>query len=151
MKVVLLKDVPRLGKAGDVKDVADGYARNFLLQRKLALPATPAALRDVEARLLREDQELQRHAGELATLAQQLEGLTVTFNIKAKGIDGERLYGSIRDHQVAEELARVTGAAIDRTVVALESPIRTLGTHELTVRLSKDLAPTVKVVVAREE
>ena len=151
MEVVLLKDVSRLGKAGDVKDVADGYARNFLLQRKLALPATPTALRDVEARLLREDQELQRRAGELATLAQQLEGLTVTFNIKAKGIDGERLYGSIRDHQVAEELARVTGAAIDRTMVALETPIRTLGTHELTVRLSKDLAPTVKVVVAREE
>ena len=151
MKVVLVKDVPRVGKAGDVKDVADGYARNFLLRRNLALPATPAALKEVEARLQKEDQEQQRHVDELNKLAQQLEGLTVTFSIKAKAIDGERLYGSIRDAQVAEELARVTGAAIDRTMVALESPIRTLGTHELNVRLSKDLTPTVRVVVAREE
>ncbi len=151
MKVVLVRDVPRVGKAGDVKEVADGYARNFLLRRKLALPATPKALKDVEARLQQEDQDQQRHVDELNKLAQQLEGLVITFSIKAKAIDGERLYGSIRDQQVAEELARVTGAAIDRTMVTLESPIRTLGTHELTVRLSRDLAPTVKVVVAREE
>ncbi len=151
MKVVLLRDVPRVGKAGDVKEVADGYARNFLLKRNLARPATPAALKDVEVRLRKEDQDQQRHADELNMLAQQMEGLVVTFNIKAKAIDGERLYGSIRDSQVAEELARVTGAPIDRTMVNLESPIRTLGTHELTVRLSKDLAPTVRVVVAREE
>ncbi len=151
MKVVLVRDVPRVGKAGDVKDVADGYARNFLLRRKLALPASPAALKETEARLRKEEQEQQRHIDDLNKLAQQLEGLTITFSIKAKAIDGERLYGSIRDSQVAEELARVTGAAIDRTMVALESPIRTLGTHELNVRLSKDLAPTVRVVVAREE
>ena len=151
MKVVLVRDVPRVGKAGDVKEVADGYARNFLLRRKLALPATPKALKDVEARLQLEDRDQQRHVDELNKLAQQLEGLVVTFSIKAKAIDGERLYGSIRDQQVAEELARVTGAAIDRSMVTLESPIRTLGTHELTVRLSRDLAPTVKVVVAREE
>jgi large subunit ribosomal protein L9 len=151
MKVVLVRDVPRVGKAGDVKEVADGYARNFLLRRKLALPATPKALKDVEARLRQEDQDQQRHVDELSKVAQQLEGLVITFHIKAKAIDGERLYGSIRDQQVAEELARVTGAAIDRTMVTLESPIRTLGTHELTVRLSRDLAPTVKVVVAREE
>jgi large subunit ribosomal protein L9 len=151
MKVVLVRDVPRVGKAGDVKEVADGYARNFLLRRKLALPATPKALKDVEARLQQEDQDQQRHVDELDKLAQQLEGLVITFSIKAKAIDGERLYGSIRDQQVAEELARVTGAAIDRSMVTLESPIRTLGTHELTVRLSRDLAPAVKVVVAREE
>lgn len=151
MKVVLVRDVPRVGKAGDVKEVADGYARNFLLRRKLARPATPAALKDVEARLRQEDQDQQRHVDQLQNLARQMEGLVVTFNIKPKAIDGERLYGSIRDNQVAEELARVTGAPIDRTMVTLESPIRTLGTHELTVRLSKDLTPTVRVVVAREE
>lgn len=151
MKVVLLRDVPRVGKAGDVKEVADGYARNFLLRRSLALPATPAALKDVEARLRKEEQEQQRHVDELNKLAQQLEGLILTFSIKAKAIEGERLYGSIRDNQIAEELVRLTGAAIDRAMVTLEAPIRTLGTHELTVRLSKDLTPKVKVVVAREE
>ncbi|MBN2097961.1 MAG: 50S ribosomal protein L9 [Dehalococcoidia bacterium] len=151
MKVVLLRDVPRVGKAGNVKEVADGYARNFLLRRNLALPATPAALKDVEARLRREEQEQQRHIDELNKLAERLEGLILTFSIKAKAIEGERLYGSIRDNQIAEELVRVTGAAIDRAMVILEAPIRTLGTHELTVRLSKDLTPKVKVVVAREE
>lgn len=151
MKVVLVRDVPRVGKAGDVKDVADGYARNFLLRRNLALPATPAAMKDVEARLKKEEQEQQRHVDELNKLAQQLEGVILTFSIKAKAIEGERLYGSIRDNQIAEELVRLTGAAIDRAMVILESPIRTLGTHELTVRLSKDLTPKVKVVVAREE
>ena len=151
MKVVLVRDVPRVGKAGDVKEVADGYARNFLLRRNLALPATPAALKDVEARLKKEEQEQQRHVDELTKLAQQLEGVVLTFSIKAKAVEGERLYGSIRDHQIAEELVRLTGAAIDRAMVALEAPIRTLGTHELTVRLSKDLTPKVKVVVAREE
>ena len=151
MKVVLVRDVPRVGKAGEVKDVADGYARNFLLRRNLALPATPAALKGVEVQLRREDQEQQHHVEELNKVAQQLEGLILTFSIKAKAVEGERLYGSIRDHQIAEELVRLTGAAIDRAMVALEAPIRTLGTHELTVRLSKDLTPRVKVVVAREE
>lgn len=151
MKVVLVRDVPRVGKAGDVKDVADGYARNFLLRRNLALPATPAALKDVEGRLKKEEQDHQRHIDELTKLAQQLEGIILTFSIKAKAIEGERLYGSIRDNQIAEELGRLTGAAIDRAMVVLEAPIRTLGTHELTVRLSKDLTPKVKVVVAREE
>jgi large subunit ribosomal protein L9 len=151
MKVVLVRDVPRVGKAGDVKEVADGYARNFLLRRNLALPASPAALKDVETRLKKEEQEQQRHVDELTKLAQRLEGLILTFSIKAKAIEGERLYGSIRDNQIAEELGRLTGAAIDRAMVALEAPIRTLGTHELTVRLSKDLTPKVKVVVAREE
>ena len=151
MKVVLVRDVPRVGKAGEVKEVADGYARNFLLRRNLALPATGTALKDVDARLRREELNQQRHVDELKQLAEKLEGLTLTFTIKAKAIDGQRLYGSIRDHQIAEELVRVTGAAIDRSMVNLDSPIRTLGTHELTVRLSKDLAPTVKVVVAREE
>ena len=151
MKVVLIRDVPRVGKAGEVKEVADGYARNFLLRRKLALPATPVALKDVESRLKKEELNQQRHVDELSKVAQQLEGLILTFSIKAKAIEGERLYGSIRDNQIAEELARLTGAAIDRAMVVLEAPIRTLGTHELTVRLSKDLTPKVKVVVAREE
>jgi large subunit ribosomal protein L9 len=151
MKVVLVRDVPRVGKAGEVKEVADGYARNFLLRRNLALPATPTALKGVETQLRKEGQEEQRHVDELSQLAQQLEGLILTFGIKPKAVEGERLYGSIRDHQIAEELARLTGAAIDRAMVVLEAPIRTLGTHELTVRLSKDLTPKVKVVVAREE
>jgi large subunit ribosomal protein L9 len=151
MKVVLVRDVPRVGRAGEVKDVADGYARNFLLRRNLALPATPAALKDVEAQLRKEALDQQHRAEELNKLAQQLEGITLTFSIKAKAVEGDRLYGSIRDNQIAEELTRLSGAAIERGMVALEAPIRTLGTHELTVRLTKDLAPKVKVVVAREE
>ena len=72
MKVVLVRDVPRVGKAGEVKEVADGYARNFLLRRNLALPATPAALKGVEVQLRKEEQEQQRHLEELNKLAEQL-------------------------------------------------------------------------------
>ncbi len=147
----MTRDVPRVGRAGEVKDVADGYARNFLLRRNLALPATSTALKDVDARLKKEEQEQQRRADELSKLAGQLEELTLTFRIKAKALEGDRLYGSIRDNQIAEELKRLTGAEIDRAMIEMEAPIRTLGAHELTVRLSKDLTPKVKVVLSREE
>ncbi len=149
MKVVLVKDVAGLGKAGDIKEVADGYARNFLLRRNLALPAIRSALKTIETQLRKEAKEQERLGEELAKLAEQIEGLSITF--KAKVMEEDRLYGSIRDHHIADELKRLTGIDIERTSVELEQPIRQLGSYELTVRLSRDLAPKIKVDVAREE
>jgi large subunit ribosomal protein L9 len=149
MRVVLVKDVAGLGKAGDIKDVADGYARNFLLPRKLATPAIRSALKTIETQLRKEVKEQQRRADELAKLAEELEGLPLTF--KAKVMEEDHLYGSIRSHQIADELKRLTGIDIERTSIELEQPIRQLGSYELTVRLSRDLAPKIKVVVSREE
>lgn len=149
MKIVLIKDVVGLGKTGDVKEVADGYARNFLLRRNLALPAVRSSLSTIETQLRREVREQQQHAEELARLAQRIEGLSI--ELKAKVMEEDRLYGSIRDHHIADELKRLTGIDIERTSIEMEQPIRQLGTYDLTVRLTRDLAPKVRVTVAREE
>lgn len=149
MKVVFLKDVARVGRAGEVKEVADGYAKNFLFPKKLALSATPSSIKMAEAQLRKEDQEQQRHAEELVEVARQLEGLSLDFKMKV--MEEGRLYGSIRDTQIAEELKRLTGIDIERTRIELLEPIRQLGSYELTIRLSRDLATKVKVVVTGEE
>ena len=149
MKVVFLKDVTRVGRAGEVKEVADGYAKNFLLPKKLALPATPSSIKMAEALLRKEEQGQQLHAEELVEVARQLEGLSLDFKMKV--MEEGRIYGSIRDNQIAEELKRLTGIDIERTRIELLEPIRQLGSYELTIRLGRDLAPKVKVVVTGEE
>ena len=149
MRVVLLQDVPRLGSAGEVKDVASGYARNFLIPRKLAELATPAVLHRAEA--IRRGEE-RRHAlleAEMATLAQTLDGIEIS--LKAKVGATERLYGAVTSSDIAEEIGRVTGQEIDKRRIELEEPIRQLGEYEVRVRLSRELAPTIKVVVEEEK
>lgn len=149
MKIVLLKDVANVGRAGEVKEVADGYGRNFLLPKKLALLATPSALKAAEAQLQKEKEKEQRFAAEITKLAQQLEGLLITFKEKASSED--RLYGSVRDSDIARELSQLTGQDIAKEKIELEEPIRQLGEYEVTVRFSQDLAPKIKVIVTREE
>ncbi len=149
MKVVFLQNVARVGKAGEVKDVSDGYARNYLLPKGLALAATPAALKAAKEQAHREEQYQSRHAEELSELAQHINGMVVTFT--AKVTDGSRIYGSVRDVQIADEVKRLTGVDIDRTKIELEQPLRELGTYEVAVRLGKDLVPRITVVIAGEE
>lgn len=149
MKVVFLKDVPRVGKMGEVKEVANGYGRNFLLPRKLAMLATPSALKIAEVQLQKEREKEKRLAAELGDLAKQLEGLLIT--IRAKVAEEQQLYGSIRDSDIATEINQLTGFDIDRKKLELEEPIRQLGNYEITIRLTRDLAPKIKVVVAAEE
>lgn len=149
MKIVLLEDIANVGRAGEVKEVADGYGRNFLLPKQLALLATPSALKAVEAQLQKKREKQQRFAAELTKLAQQLEGLLITFQEKASSED--RLYGSVRDSDIARELNQLTGLDIAREKIELEEPIRQLGEYEVTVRFSQDLAPKIKVIVTREE
>lgn len=149
MKIVLLEDIANVGRAGEVKEVADGYGRNFLLPKKLALLATPSALKTAEAQLQKEKEKQQRFAAEITKLAQQLEGLLITFKERASSED--RLYGSVRDSDIARELSQLTGLDIAREKIELEEPIRQLGDYEVTVRLSEDLAPKIKVIVTREE
>lgn len=149
MKVVFLKDIPHTGKMGEVKEVANGYGRNFLLPRKLAALATPSALKTVEVLLQKEREREQRLAAELGELAKQLEDISIT--IKAKVAEEQQLYGSIRDSDIAIEINQLTGFDIDKKQVELEEPIRQLGSYEITIRLTRDLAPKIKVIVAAEE
>lgn len=147
MKVLLLRDVYKLGRAGDVKKVADGYGRNFLLTQGLAALATPGALKQVDR--LREKAAVQRAAqnDELSGVAQKLSGFTLAFAAKA-GETG-KLYGSITTQDVAEALAKKSGYPAKRQQVDMQ-PVRSLGEHAAYLRLTMDLVPEIKVVVYRE-
>jgi len=147
MKVLLIKDVYKLGHAGEVKKVADGYGRNYLLPQGLAILATAGALKQSEGIRSRAAASRQVLNAELGGLAGQIEGLTLNFTSKA-GETG-KLYGSITTQTIAEELSKLVGTQIDRKQVETQ-PIRTLGDHKAKVRLTMDLMPEIKVVVYRE-
>lgn len=149
MKVVFLKDVPPAGKVGEIKEVADGYGRNFLIPKKLAALARPSALKALESQIKKEIENQKRVDAELYDLAQQLEGLSIS--LKGRVVEEERLYGSIRDNDIAAEINSLTGIDIDKRKIELEEPIHQVGEYEITVRLSRDLAPKIKVTVAAEE
>jgi large subunit ribosomal protein L9 len=147
MKVLLIKDVYKLGRAGDVKRVADGYGRNFLLPQGLAVLATPGAMKQIDH--IRTQANLRRSAmnQEMGGLADQIKGVTLTFASKA-GETG-KLYGSVTSQMVADALNKKLGTSIDRRQVEIE-PIRTLGEFKAHVRLTVDLTPEVKIIVHRE-
>jgi large subunit ribosomal protein L9 len=148
MKVVFVQDVPNVGRMGEVREVADGYGRNFLLPRKLAVLATPSALKEAEAKLQQKVRQERIRAAELVELAQQLEELSITF--KEKVASENRLYGSIRDVHIAQEITRITSFDIDKGSVELEEPIRQLGSYEVTIKLSPELKPKIRVIVEGE-
>ncbi len=147
MKVLLIKDVYKLGHAGDVKKVADGFGRNFLLPQGLAVLATAGALKTVEK--IRAKAAVTRAAlnQEMSGLAAMVEGVELSFSSKA-GETG-KLYGSITTQMIAEALNAKLGSQIERHQVEVE-PIRMLGEHIATIRLTIDLNPKIKVFVTRE-
>jgi large subunit ribosomal protein L9 len=147
MKVLLIKDVYKLGRAGDVKKVADGYGRNFLLTQKLAVLATPGAMKTAEK--IRSQGEIQRAAlnNELKDLADHINGVTLTFAVKA-GETG-KLYGSITTQDVATGIQEQTRYEVKRQQIDMQ-PIRELGEFKAHVRLTLDLMPEIKIIVHRE-
>jgi large subunit ribosomal protein L9 len=148
MRVLLLKDVKGLGKAGDVKEVAGGYATNYLLPKKLAQTVTEGSVKMAEQARESEKRRLERKANEAKTLAGKLDGQTVV--LKARSGEGDRLYGSITSQDVAEALAKSTGLTIDKRYLELEHPIKSLGHHPVTLKLGGGLTATVSVVVERD-
>ena len=147
MKVLLLKDVYKLGRAGDVKKVADGYGRNFLLPQGLAALATPGMLKQSDRIRGQAEKERNRLNIEMGAIGEQLGGVTLTFGVKA-GETG-KLYGSITSAMIVEGIEKETGAVIDRRQVETQ-PVKTLGVHMVKIRLTIDLIPEITVVVHRE-
>lgn len=147
MKVLLLKDVYKLGRAGDIKKVADGFGRNFLLPQGLAVLATPGAIKKAE--FIRASAAASRTVlnNEMAGVAEKLNGLMVAFPSKA-GETG-KLYGSITTQMIAEAITKRSGVTVERRQIEVQ-PIRTLGEHKARVRLTIDLVPEIKVYVHRE-
>jgi large subunit ribosomal protein L9 len=147
MKVLLLKDVYKLGRAGDIKKVADGYGRNFLLPQGLALMATPGAIKQADRIRRVATEERVRLNQELGSVAERLNGLQVIFPAKA-GETG-KLYGSITHMLIAEAIEKATGVQVERRQIDCQ-PVKTLGVHKARIRLTVDLIPEIQVVVHRE-
>lgn len=149
MRIVLLKDVKRLGAMGEVRSVADGYARNYLIPRGLAVPATDAALQQVKAKAAAQRREASQEKEQAQTVAERLEGAELMFQAKA-GETG-RLYGSITNADIAERLTALAGEPVDKRKIVLPEPIKDLGKTYVEVKLHGDVVVRVTVIVASEE
>ena len=145
MKVIFLKDVVGKGKAGEVREVTAGYAKNLLLPQQLALPATPAVMRQVESRLRKESEQESLDRAKLVELAGRIEGTEI--HLQARAGAGDRLFGSVTAADIAEELGRVVDGSVDKRKIDTGKPLRQAGAHEVVVRLARDLEPRVKVVI----
>mgnify|MGYP001827825932 FL=1 len=149
MEVLLLKDVEQLGQAGEIKKVADGYARNFLIPRGLAAMPTPGAIKQVELHRTRDARRQAKELDEAQVLAQILDGRIVTFQARAG--EADRLYGSITNANIAEALEEQVEQDVDRRKIDMEEPLKELGTHAVTVRLAPGAEAKVTVIIEREE
>jgi large subunit ribosomal protein L9 len=149
MKVIFLKDVKGKGKKGEIKNVADGYANNFLFKQGLAIEATPANLKALEAQKQKEQRQAAEELANAKKLKEQLEKLTVT--IPAKAGEGGRLFGSITSKQIAEALQAQHGLKLDKRKIELADAIRALGYTNVPVKLHPEVTATLKVHVTEQK
>jgi len=147
MKVMLLKDIYELGRAGEVKRVADGYGRNYLIPQGLAVLATPGALKQADR--IKAQATVQRKSlnEEMSTVAEQLNGIVLSYTARAS--ETEKLYGSITTQMIAESISEKIGVEINRRQI-VSQPLRELGEHKVQVRLTVDLVPEVTVMIYGE-
>src|SRR5438552_4253769 len=148
MKVILLQDVDGLGKAGDLKEVANGYARNFLLPRQLAAGATPSLIANRQQRIAAEQRKLEKQAELNRQQSERLGQVSLTFKARV-GREG-RLYGSITSQDIAEGLRDVEGIVVDRRMIDLQNPIRSVGTFMVPVKVAQKMEPKITVNVVDE-
>jgi large subunit ribosomal protein L9 len=144
VKVILTKDVAKLGKSGDMKTVADGFATNFLIPQKLAVPAAGGAFRAWQHDIASREDKRARERSEAEVTANRIASTTLTLGVKVG--DAGKLYGSIGSKEIAEALGR-RGIVVDRHKVELEEPLKSLGTYKVAVKVLAGLTPEVTVVV----
>jgi large subunit ribosomal protein L9 len=144
MKVVFLEDVPNVARAGDIKEVADGYGRNYLLPKKLALVSKPGAVEAVKAKI-----EARAEIEKARKLAAEIEGKELTFKVKMGA--KERIHGSVTAANISAELQEVAGQVVDKRKIQLEEPIKHLGSYDITIKLFKGIEPKIKVNVIKKE
>ena len=147
MKVILLEDVKSLGKKGEIVKVNEGYARNFILPRKLGVEATPKNLNDLKLKKANEEKKAAEQLAEARELGAKLEKSSVTLSIKAG--DNGKAFGSVSGKEIAKAIQEQLGLDIDKKKLVLPEPLKTFGTHEVPVKLHRDV--TVKLAVKVEE
>jgi len=145
MRVVFIEDVPNVAKAGEIKEVADGYGRNFLIPKKFALLATSSASSMVE----KQRSIKAKVESEAAKQAHHLEGKEINLKVRVGAKD--RIYGSITNADIAAELQNTTGLVIDKRKIELAEPIHQVGSYEVPIRVAKDIIPKIKVTVMEQE
>jgi large subunit ribosomal protein L9 len=148
MKLILQQDVKGLGKKDDIVEVSEGYARNFLLPKKLAAPATESTIKQVKDQKAAQARREQRAADEARVLASQLSKVSVTVSVKTG--EGGKLFGSVTGKDVADALERQHGLAIDKRKVELKETVKSVGTYTATVRVHPDISAQVSVNVVGE-
>ncbi len=147
MEVILLKDVPGLGRSGEIKEVPEGYARNYLIPKGLAVKSTKGRIKDIELRKSAVETKALREKDSAMRLAERLKGTSLTFKVKVG--EENKLFGSITSGDIAEELNK-KGFNIDKHQIVLKEPIKYLGTYEVTVKLGFGISAPISVVVERE-
>jgi large subunit ribosomal protein L9 len=143
MKVIFVRELPNIAQAGDTKEVADGYARNYLIPKGLAVIAKPGAATSATVR------RQEKASVELSKLADQLAGLEISLKARAGARD--RLYGAITTADIASKINETAGVAIDRRKIVLAKPIHQLGSYDVAIKLAKDIRPKVRVTITQEE
>lgn len=145
MKVLFLKDVPNVARAGEIKEVSDGYATNCLLPKKLAERATTDVQNRFEAQKRAEAKRIAEQEAEMKALAAKISGRV--FTIVAKTGGGEKLYGSITNADIATTVSQAINIEIDKRKVELSDAIRTLGTYDVGIKLYKNINPKIKIKI----
>ncbi len=146
MKVILLDDIPKLGRRGDVRDVADGYARNYLLPHRLVLPASPQNLKQIEQIKQHHEVRAQRAKVDGEAQGQRIE--TLTFALARQASEEGRLYGSVGVSDIAAFLAQ-NGVSVEKRRIGLDEPIKALGEYTVPIRLHPEVTASLKVLVTR--
>ena len=148
MKVILTKDIANQGKQGDVLTVADGYARNYLFPRKLAIEAAGGAMKNLQLREAQEDRRAEKLRQEADRLAEQMTDKTVTISVKAG--QNDRLYGRVTAADIAEAAEKTLGIKLDKRKVGLLDPIKAVGEYEVPIKLHRDVTVPLKIAVVTD-
>lgn len=146
MEVILLEDVKTLGKKGQIVKVNEGYARNFIIPKKLGIEATNANLNDLKLKKANEDKIAKEQLEAAKQLATEIAEMTLKMSIKTG--EGGRTFGSVSSKEIAEEAKKQLKIELDKKKIVLDEPIRTAGTHIVTIKLHREVAAKLKVVVA---
>lgn len=149
MKVVLKRDVPGLGRADDIKEVSEGYGRNYLIPRGLAVPATEGIVKAAQDLHKAKEDQITRQRDRAQRIAARLKSEPLHFRVKA-GESG-RLYGSITSADIAEAIGRSLGSSFDKRQILLEHPIRDLGIHWVDIKIEGGVRTQVRVIVEAED
>jgi large subunit ribosomal protein L9 len=148
MKVILIQDVKKLGKVGDIKEVSDGYARNFLIPKGLAKEATTTLLKETQEKSVREEKKKDKEKEQAEAVKQKIDGKSIT--IKAKTGGGDKLFGAITVREVSDSIHQQLGLVVDKKKIDMAEPIKHLGEYQAKIKIYPSIQAEIKIIVAAQ-